>query len=91
MSLYNGRFEFSMPAEIRQNIYEKLNVRTIESVCPFGFLGSYIDMFLNVKDEMNRYSDFRDSFVFFLKEIRLVGKNSGDSVCFNDFVKWHAS
>ena len=23
MSLYNGRFEFSMPAEIRQNIYEK--------------------------------------------------------------------
>ena len=80
----NGRFELSMPAEIRQYIYKKLNVRLIKSVKSFGFLDSYINMFLNVKDEMNCHSDFVPAFVFFLKEIQKQSQFSEYRVRFKD-------
>ena len=77
---------FQLPTELRHLVYKTLKVRPIKSVKPFGFLDSYIKMFINVKDEMNHYSDFMSSFIFFLKEIRLIDQPRGYRVHFNDFL-----
>ena len=78
---------FQLPTELRHLVYKTLKVRPIKSVKPFGFLDSYIKMFINVEDEMNHYSDFMSSFIFFLKEIRLIDQPRGYRVRFNDFCK----
>ena len=71
-----------------QLVYCRLTVDSKPLDQQFGFLHRCIEMFFNVKDEMNGSSFYSEAaFVFFLKEIQLWSHSVINDVSFEDFCK----
>ena len=73
--------------KMRYLVYKQLDVEPITSYSLSELFTCCIKLLLNVKDEIDRSSDFLSALGLFLREIQLAPHHDTDDVSFEDFCK----